>query len=316
MYINAVGYYIPEERIPNDYFLNVNGLTNEWIVQRTGIVTRSKAKPEENLNTMCLDAIRHALPSLPYDIKEVDLIISASYSPYDTVGTAAHVAQHEFGIQKAKGFYISSACSSFVNALEIIEGYFTMGKATKALIIGGDKNSAYTNEADPKSGHLWGDAAVAYFISKEKVSDNDAKIIDIYTEALGCLGKGPESVQLRPYDGGIRMPEGKDVFIQACTIMPKNARMLLEKHGHTFDDLSYFIGHQANLRIMKNIAQQIDMPDEKFLHNIEELGNTGCSSCALVYAQNERSKKFKKNDLICITVFGGGYSAGACLIER
>jgi 3-oxoacyl-[acyl-carrier-protein] synthase-3 len=316
MYINTVGYYIPEERIPNDYFLNVNGLTNEWIVQRTGIVTRSKAKSEENLNTMGLEAIRHALPSLPYDIKEVDLIISASYSPYDTVGTAAHVAQHEFGIQDAKGFYISSACSSFVNALEIIEGYFSMEKATKALIIGGDKNSAYTNEDDPKSGHLWGDAAVAFFISKEKLSEDDAKILDIYTEALGCLGKGPESVQLRPYDGGIRMPEGKDVFIQACTIMPKNARRLLERYGYTFDNLSYFIGHQANLRIMRNIAQQINMPDEKFLQNIEELGNTGSSSCALVYAQNEKKKKFKKKDLICITVFGGGYSAGACLIER
>ena len=316
MFINATGYYIPEERVPNDYFLNVNGLTNEWIVQRTGIVTRSKAKPEENLNTMGLEAIRNALPSLPYDIKEVDLIISASYSPYDTVGTAAHVAQHEFGIEKAKGFYISSACSSFVNALEIIQGYFTMGKATKALILGGDKNSAYTNEDDPKSGHLWGDAAVAFFISKEKVSDNDAEVIDIYTEALGCLGKGPESVQLRPYDGGIRMPEGKDVFIQACTIMPKNARRLLEDNGYTFDDLSFFIGHQANLRIMRNIAQQLNMPDEKFLQNIEELGNTGSSSCALVYAQNNANHKFKMNDLICITVFGGGYSAGACLIKR
>lgn len=313
MYINATGFYIPEERVPNEYYAKTTGLTDEWIVQRTGIKTRSRAKADENINTMSLDAVKNALPSVPYDIKEVDLIISSTYSPYDTVGTAAHVVQHKYGIENAKAFTMSSACSSFINALEIIEGYFAIGKARKALIIGGDKNTAYNNEDDPKSGHLWGDAAVAFFISNERVSDNDYEIIDIYTEALGCMGKGPEGIQLRPRDGGIRMPEGKDVFIQACTYMPKNALRLLGKQGYTFDDLSYFIGHQANMRILKNIANNIAIPEEKMLSNIEELGNTGSASCALVFAQN--IAKFKKGDLICISVFGGGYSAGACLIR-
>jgi 3-oxoacyl-[acyl-carrier-protein] synthase-3 len=313
MYINASGYYVPKERVPNEYFLEINGLTDQWIVQRTGIVTRSRAKPEENINTMGVEAIRHTLPSLPYDIREVDLIISASYSPYDTVGTAAHVAQREFGIEDAKAFFLSSACSSFINALEVTEGYFASGKSQKALIVCGDKNWAYSNPDDPQSGHLWGDASVAFFISKERVAERDARVLEIYTQALGCLGKGPESVQLRPRDGGIRMPEGKDVFVQACTLMPKNALRLLENNGYTWDDLSYFIAHQANLRIMKNIAEQIRIPEEKMLHNIEELGNTGGASCALVYAQNR--DRFRPDDLICLTVFGGGYSAGACLIK-
>jgi len=313
MYINAVGYYIPKDRVGNDYFFKLNGLTSEWIVQRTGIVTRSKARPRENLNTMGLEAVRNALPSLPYKIEDIDLIISASYSPFDTVGTAAHVAQREFGIEEAKAFNMTSACSSFINALEIAEGYFATGKARKALIIGGDKNSTYANEADPKTGHLWGDAAVAFFISKEQVGENDARILEIFTQALGCLGKGPESVQLRPRNGGIRMPEGKDVFLQACTYMPRNAFRLLENNGYTWNDLTYFIAHQANLRIIKNIAEQVQIPEEKCLHNIEELGNTGSASCALVYAQNHH--RFQKDDLICMSVFGGGYSAGACLIR-
>lgn len=109
------------------------------------------------------------------------------------------------------------------------------------------------------------------------------------------------------------MPEGRDVFMQACTYMPKNVLFLLEKNGYTLNDLSYFIGHQANMRIMANIAKQLNLPEEKFLHNIEELGNTGSVSSALVYAQNAHT--FKKNDLIALTVFGGGYSTGACLIK-
>ena len=313
MYINATGFYLPEQRIPNSFYTERAGLTDDWIVQRTGIKTRARAQANENINTMGLEAVRNALPWLPYDIKDVDLIVAATYSPYDTVGTAAHVVQHAYGIENAKAFTISSACSSFVNALEIIEGYFACGKARKALIIGGDKNSAYSNEDDPKAGHLWGDTAVAFFISNERVHEKDYEVLEIYTEALGTLGKGPEGIQLRPRDGGIRMPEGKDVFIQACTYMPKNAKRLLEKRGYTFDDLSYFIGHQANLRILKNIANNLRIPDEKILSNIEGLGNTGSASCALVFAQH--IDRFKKNDLVCISVFGGGYSAGACLIR-
>lgn len=307
MFINATGVYVPAERVHNDYFLELNRLTSEWIEQRTGIISRSKAQPEENINTMGLEAIRDALPKLPYNITEVDLIIAASYSPYDTVATAAHVAQKEFNMTKAKALYLSSACSSFLNALEVVEGYFAMGKATKALIISADKNSAYSNDTDPKAGHLWGDAA-AFFISKEQMSTREPRIEEIYTEGLGHISKGPEGVQLRPRDGGIMMPEGKDVFIQACTYMPKNVLYVLEKNGYTLDDLSYFIGHQANMRIMSNIAKQLELPEEKFLHNIEELGDTGSVSSALVYAQHEHL--FKKGDIVCITVFGGGYSAG------
>ncbi len=313
MFINATGFYVPEERVDNQHFLELNGLTSEWIEQRTGIRSRSKAKAEENINTMSMEAVRNALPKLPYDITDVDLIVSASYSPYDTVATAAHLAQYEFHIENAKALYLSSACSSFLNALEVVEGYFAMGKATKALILSADKNSAYYNETDPKAGHLWGDAAAAFFISKERVSEKDSEIVEVYTQGLGYLGKAPDAVHLRPCDGGIMMPEGRDVFIQACTYMPKNVLYLLEKNGYTLDNLTYFIGHQANMRIMSNIAKQLNLPEEKFLHNIEELGNTGSVSSALVYAQNDHS--FKKGDLVAITVFGGGYSTGACLIK-
>ena len=127
MFINATGFYVPEERVDNQHFLELNGLTSEWIEQRTGIRSRSKAKAEENINTMSMEAVRNALPKLPYDITDVDLIVSASYSPYDTVATAAHLAQHEFHIENAKALYLSSACSSFLNALEVVEGYFAMG---------------------------------------------------------------------------------------------------------------------------------------------------------------------------------------------
>ncbi len=313
MYINSTGYYVPEQRVHNDYFLNVNGLSDEWIYKRTGIRSRSKAAADEGHNSMGLAAIENALKSLPYDVKDVDLIVSASYSPYDTVATLAHVAQQKFGIDGAKAVYVSAACSSFVNGLEIIETYFAAGKASKALLICSEHNTYYSNEHDPKAGHLWGDAAVAYFLSKDKVSDSDIKIKTVYTCGLGNVGKGPEGVILRPKENGIEMPDGRDVFVNACTYMIKALDQVTKPEGMSPSDLDYIITHQANKRIVAQVAHQLDLTDDHFLNNIEEYGNTGSASCALVFAENR--DKFKKGDKIGLTVFGGGYSCGAFLVE-
>lgn len=313
MYINAVGHFIPSKRIPNEYFADVNGLSSEWIYQRTGIRSRSRSNEDETINQMCKKAVENALPCLPYDIKDVDLIIFASYTPSDTVVTAAHYIQNEYNISNAKAFYISSACSSGINAIETINAYLTTQMATKALLICADRNSAYSDESDCTSGHLWGDAAVAFFFSKKAEGEKIVEILDITTQGLGHIGKGQQAVSLNPQNGGIQMPFGKDVFMQACTYLTQNTKDIVEFNGYSLSELSYFIGHQANMRILKNVMIQLEVPEEKSLSNIEELGNTGSPSSLLVFAQNY--ERFNKNDLICISVFGGGYSAGSCLLR-
>lgn len=313
MFINALGYYVPSERVPNEHFLELNGLTSEWIEQRTGIHTRSKAGADENAHTMGLAAVKNALSKLPYPAHDIDLIVSASYSPLDTVATLAHVAQREFQMPDAKALYLSSACSSLVNGLEVIEGYFAMGKATKALLICSEHNTYYSNPSDPKAGHLWGDAAVAIVISKEKITENDAQITDIYTRGLGHIGKGPEGVCLRPKEDGITMPDGRDVFMHACKYMVEALDHLTSKNNLTLDDLTYIICHQANKRIVANVAHQMKRSEESFLNNISEFGNTGSASTGLVLAQ--QYEKFKPGDLVGLCVFGGGYSSGGFLVK-
>lgn len=313
MYINATGYYVPTERIPNDFFLEINGKSDEWIRQRTGIVTRSRARNDENINTMGELAVANALQKLPYDISEIDLIVAASYSPHDTVATPAHVIQNKYNIRGARAIYVSSACSSFLNALEIVECYFAAGKASRALVIGGDKNTAYYHPEDPKSGHLWGDASAAFFLSRERVAPADAHIVELTTEALGYMEGCTTAINLRPTAGGISMTNGKDVFIKACQTMPRNVRGLLERNGYTLDQMTYLVAHQANLRILNNVASDLGLRPEQVLQNIVELGNTGSASSALVYAQN--TNRFKSGDIVVMTVFGGGYSTGGCLIR-
>lgn len=313
IYINSIGYYVPAGRVDNNYFLEVNGLTSEWIEQRTGIRTRSKVSAGENVDTMAIDAIEAALPKLPYPVQDVDLIVAAAYNVYDTVATTAHIAQRRYGIEGAKAVYVSSACSSFINGMEIIEGYFASGKAKRALLICSEQNSYYSNESDPKSGHLWGDAAVAYFVSATRETPDDIEIEEIYTEGLGHLGKGPDGVKLRPKEDGITMPDGRDVFMYACKYMVHALGKALEKRDLKVSDLKYVICHQANRRIVAQVARQLGLTMDSFLNNIEELGNTGSASAPLVLAQNV--DKFGKADRAALVVFGGGYSCG-CMIVR
>ena len=314
MYINAIGHYLPSNRISNEYFKDLNGLDADWIVQRTGIESRSRCSEGENVDTMAFEAVENALPRLPYPIKDVDLIVAAHYCAYDTVGTAAHRVQRKYGIEGAKAVYASSACSSFVNGLEIIEGYFAMGKARRALLICSEHNSYYSDDHDPKAGHLWGDAAVAYFLSADRVSENDLEVLSVYTEGVGHIGAGPDGVMLRPKEGGISMPNGRDVFMYAVKYMQHALEKNLEEAHMDKEDITYFITHQANMRIVKQLARMMDMPMDRFLNNIQQLGNTGSASAALVLAQHQDD--LKKGDTVALMVFGGGYSCAAFTVRK
>lgn len=313
MFINAIASFLPEQIITNAYFEQLNGLTDDWITERTGIRERRKASDQENTHTMAIEAVDKLIPILPFNVSEIDLIIGATYTPHDCIFTLGHAVQHHLNISEIPVVTISSACSSLLNAIEIVEGYFALNKATKALIVASEHNTAYNNEDDPKAGHLWGDGAVALSISKTRISDADWEIKDVLTAGAANVGKASESVTLRPLEKGIIMPYGKDVFINACTYMPKASLQVLERNNLTISDIKYIAPHQANLRISKNVAGTLGVSEDVMLSNIQYLGNTGCAGCAIVLDENKH--KFEKGDKIIVTVFGGGYSYGAMLLE-
>jgi len=312
--INYISSYIPEIIIPNDFFTDNYGISGEVIISKCGIKQRRRTRPEENTNSIAIEAVKKVFFESPLSLNEIDLIIGATYTPYDTVGTLAHVIQKQFNIANAKCFTVDSACSSFVNALEIADCYFVNRKASKALIVVSENNSVYNDFSNDKSGFLWGDGAAAVVISNERCSDEDIEVIDINTSGLGNIGKSIESVILRPQNGGIKMPFGKDVFQNACKYMIQETEQILYKNNISIDNVSYFIPHQANKRITDYVAEKLKLKPSQLLTNIEHLGNTGSASTAIVLSDNW--KKFRQTDTIVISVFGGGYSSGAILAKK
>jgi len=263
---------------------------------------------------MAIEAVKKALPVLPFPINEIDLIIGATYTPYDTGGTMAHAVQKQFKIDKAKCFTVGSACSSFVNAIEIADCFFANNKASKALIVISENNSAYSDDSDKNSGFLFGDGAAAVFITNKRYSADDIEVLDVNTTGLGHIGKSINAVTVRPNDEGIRMPFGKDVFQYACTYMLLETEQILVKNHIPLSQLNYFIPHQANARIIDYVAKKLNLDSSLVLSNIGQFGNTGSASTPIVLSQNMGN--FKTNDLIVISVFGGGYSSGAVLLKK
>ncbi len=313
MFIHGVSHYLPTEVVTNDHFEERFGLTNEWLIERTGIEKRRKAQDHENSHTMGIAALGTLLENIQIDVEQIDLIVGATYTPYDLIVTLGHAIQHHLGIDDIPVVTISSACSSLLNAFEIVEGYFAAGKSQYALVISSEHNTAYYNVEDTKSNHLWGDGAVVMLVSKQRILPSDLKILDIQTGGAGNIGKAMEGVVLRPNNGGISMPYGKDVFIHACNYMESATRNIIQKNHLTVEDIQYFIPHQANLRITRHVAKELGLDESRVISNIQYLGNTGSAGCGI--ALSEHLTEFSRGDIIIMTVFGGGYSYGAMLVE-
>lgn len=310
MFLSNISYYLPERVIKNNFFEDRSGVSDDWIIDRTGIQERRRASEDENTQTMGISAVKKLQEK--EDLSDVDLIVGATYTPHDLIVTLAHAIQHYLNIPDIPTVTVSSACSSFVNASEVVEGYFAMGKAKKALVIASDHNSAYSDDTEPKSGPLWGDAAATVLFTKEKMAGS-LEVKSIKSAGAATAGKAMTGVCLHPRNG-LSMPNGKDVFINACAKMSSITEEILAENGYSLADLTYLAPHQANFRITKKVLANLGLPESKALSNIQYLGNTGCAGAVVALAQ--KWGEIKTGDVVVTPVFGGGYSYGAMLLVK
>lgn len=313
MFILGSGEFVPARVVDNAYFSQATGRPADWFVQRTGIQERRRAVGDEDLHSMGIAAVESLLTRKDLSLQGVDLIVAASYTPIDTIGTFAHVLQRHFDLRGARAIYLSTACSSFMDAVDLTAAYFQSGRARKTLIVAAEHNSAFARDEDERSGHLWGDGAAAVLLSKD-AQGAEFEVIDVRTRGLAECGQGPLAISLNPRAGELVMPYGKEVFARACQEIAAASREVLAANGLGVDDVRLFVPHQANKRIIDHVAGSLKLPPERVAITIDELGNTGCASVAITL--HRFGGTVAPGEYVVLATFGGGYSVGAALLRR
>jgi len=318
--ISALGCYVPPGVLTNPDLEKMVETSNEWILERTGIVERHIAAPDVATSDMAVEAARVALTQRGIDAAEVEVVIVCTVTPDMFFPSTACLVQDRLGAKGAWGFDLIAACSGFIYGLTVGSQLVMSGAHKKVLVIGADTMSRIIDYTDRGTCILFGDGAGAMLIEPAEPGEG-------YVGALNEIdGSGGEYLKMPA--GGSRMPataqtvadrlhfvkqDGGQVFKFAVRKMYETCKTLLDTHGLTAKDVKLLIPHQANRRIITATAERLGMNCDQVVINIERYGNTTAATIPLATRDAIESGRLKKGDLVLFAAVGAGFTIGATL---
>lgn len=319
--IVATGSYVPEVLVSNEHLHQRLGFDSDWIVKRTGILERRHVQPHQATSDLCVEAANRCLAGAGVDKKDIDLLVLATFTPDMAFPSTACLVQDRLGLA-CPAMEVEAACAGFMYALVTGAAYVLSGASDLALIIGGDANSRVVNPDDIRTYPLFGDGAGAVLLRRGKPNQG------ILSYSLGADGGGANFLT-RPACGS-RMPptpeilaqglhfmqmDGRAVFRWAVAILCDTIQDVLKDKNLTPGDVSLYIPHQANIRIINAACDVLDIPRAKVFNNLEKYGNTSAGSVPLALDEAMGAGRIKRGDLIVLSGFGAGLTWGTALMR-
>ena len=315
--IYSVGAARGENAVPNEDLIGPIDSSDEWIRQRTGIITRTRAVPETSAIELSTDAAKEAVERSGIDPAEIDLVIVATISnPKQTPSVAAIVADR-IGATPAAAYDMNAACAGYAYAVAQADALIRAGAARHAVVIGAEKLSDVVDPTDRSISFLLGDGAGAVVIGPSETPGISATVWGSDGSKADLVGMNHTLTEFR--DGKAPWPtlrqEGPRVFRWAVWEMAKVAREALEKAGVEASDLAAFIPHQANLRIIEEFAKQLKLPETTVIaRDIETTGNTSAASIPLATHRLLEEHPELSGGLALQIGFGAGLVFGAQVV--
>ncbi|HTD93471.1 MAG TPA: beta-ketoacyl-ACP synthase III [Chitinophagaceae bacterium] len=319
--ITGVGGYVPPDKLTNADLEKMVDTTDEWIRTRTGVEERRILKGEGmGISEMIVPAVRQLCEKRGIDPMEIDCLIVATVTPDMVFPATANIVCDKIGAKNAWGFDVSAACSGFLYTLTLGATLIESGRYKKVVVVGSDKMSAIVDYTDRTTCIIFGDGAGAVLLepSEEGYGIQDSLL---RSDGSGChylrMKAGgsayPATIETVTNREHFAYQEGQAVFKFAVKGMADISAELLERNNLTGNDIAWLVPHQANLRIIDATANRIGLPREKVMINIQKYGNTTAATIPLCLWEWEQ--RLKKDDLIVLAAFGGGFTWGATLVK-
>lgn len=319
------GSYVPP-RILSNFEIEKMGLetTDEWITKRTGVKERRIAEPEVNTSDLGYEASCKALEMAGLSALQIDLIIVATITPDTCCPSAANWLQAKLNAPQAVTFDVTAACSGFIFALNIAEQYLQNKSCQRVLVVAAEIMSRTLNWEDRNTCILWGDGAGAVVLGFDNTGP---QMLSTHLHTDGASGQdlllpggGSKTTPIshESVDKGLHylnLIEANLSFRVAVRHFISSIEQAVNHHGLTPSDVDWFIPHQANIRMFQYIATDLGVPFERFYMTIQKYGNISSASCAIALDEAVRDGSIRKNQLICMPVFGGGLTWGSALIR-
>jgi 3-oxoacyl-[acyl-carrier-protein] synthase-3 len=321
--IIGIGTYAPETVISNENLSKIVDTSDDWITSRTGIKNRHIVSGNETASSLALKASQDALAFAGIKAEDIECIIVATSMPDNLYPSCSCDIQRELGASNAIAFDVVAACSGLIYAMSIANQFIKFGAYKNALIVGVDVHSRFLDWTDRGTCVLFGDGAGAFVLtSDDDVSKNDLLSIDLRADGSKGLelciplsGKNCPLVEPNDQKPAHVYMNGKEIYKFAVVEVPKSITKVVEMAGLTLDDIDFIVPHQANMRIITAIAEKLNLPQEKVLHNLHEYGNTSTASIPLALHEAVKDGKVNKGSKIVLTGFGAGLTWGSTVIE-
>ena len=318
----SIGAYVPEKVLTNDDLAKMVDTTDEWITKRTGIKERRIAAADETTSDMAVKAAEKAIERSGLKKSEIDMVVVATISPdYFNMPSTATVVAHKMGLDKVTAFDVSAACTGFIYVLSIAKAFIESGMKKNVLIIGAEKMSAITDYSDRGTCILFGDGAGAAVISATEEKEN--AIIDLHTASDGSLGDflmtpdggtgNPHQAELKAEASFIQM-KGNETFKIAVRTLTNDVVDILQNNDVAAGEITHFIPHQANYRIIKAVGDALKLANEQVVLTVHKYGNTSGASIPMAMNDLYEEGNLKAGDLMLLDAFGGGLTWGSALL--
>jgi 3-oxoacyl-[acyl-carrier-protein] synthase-3 len=319
--IVGTGAYVPDRVLTNADLERMVATSDAWILERTGIRERRIAAPGQACSDLGTRAAQQALAAAGIQATDLDMILVATCTGDQPLPSTACLIQAQLGARRAAACDLSAACCGFVYALSVADAYVKTG-SRYVLVVGAEVMSAITDWTDRGTCILFGDGAGAAVVGP---ADADRGILSTHLHSDGALGDlicvpgggsdMPPSEKMLTEKAQYLKMKGNETYKVAIKTLEEVAHETLSAHGLAVSDIDLYVPHQANVRILKAVADRLQLPMEKIFMNIDRYGNTSAASVPLALDEAVKSGRVKDGSLVMIGAFGAGLTWASALIR-